>query len=240
MADDNTIGSGVKTGVTPTPPKTVNPTSINETPKAAEGEKKNALGGTGNLGEQDFLTLLVNQLQNQDPLDPMDPKEFSAQLAQFSTVEQLISINKKLDAQTSAPGSVGAMAGFLGTEVVLNTDGGIEVAGGNGPNVLLDVPAGTQSARIDLLDAKGQVVSSLNVDAPDAGKNLFQLKGLDVEDGNYSLRVVSVDGVGRFKDLPAKITGTVEGFVLEPEPKLLVGGKQVGLEEVVEVYNGAA
>lgn len=239
MADSKITGVGA--GVTPTPPKSaVNPTPVNEAPKSTEPEKKNALGGTGNLGEQDFLTLLVNQLQNQDPLDPMDPKEFSAQLAQFSTVEQLISINKKLDDQSGAPGSVGAMAGFLGTEVVLNGDGGIEVSDGNGPNLLVDIPAGTQSARIDLLDDKGVAVSSLNVDAPEAGRNLYQLRGLNAPDGNYSLRVVTVDSSGRFGELTPKVTGTVEGFVLEPEPKLLIGGKQVGLEEVVEVYNGAA
>ena len=48
-------------------------------------------------GEDTFLKLLVEQLKNQDPLSPMDGAQFVAQLAQFNSVEQLISINNKLE-----------------------------------------------------------------------------------------------------------------------------------------------
>ncbi len=50
--------------------------------------------GMGNIGETEFLKLLVAQLQNQDPLEPVKNEEFVAQLATFSSLEQLISINK--------------------------------------------------------------------------------------------------------------------------------------------------
>lgn len=59
----------------------------------------NAAGGT--LGQDDFVKLLVTQMQNQDPMDPMDGKDLAAQLAQFSSVEQLMNINTKLDTMTS-------------------------------------------------------------------------------------------------------------------------------------------
>ena len=49
------------------------------------------------LGKDDFLQLLVTQLQNQDPLNPMDSTEFTAQLAQFSSLEQLYNVNDNLD-----------------------------------------------------------------------------------------------------------------------------------------------
>jgi flagellar basal-body rod modification protein FlgD len=55
----------------------------------------NAAGGS--LGKDEFVKLLVTQMQNQDPLNPMDGKELATQLAQFSSVEQLININDKLD-----------------------------------------------------------------------------------------------------------------------------------------------
>jgi flagellar basal-body rod modification protein FlgD len=51
----------------------------------------------GALGKDEFVKLLVTQMQNQDPLNPMDGKELATQLAQFSSVEQLININDKLD-----------------------------------------------------------------------------------------------------------------------------------------------
>ena len=50
--------------------------------------------------------------------------------------------------------------------------------------------------------------------------------------------MVAVNGSGQFIDVPSKITGTVEGFVLEPTPALIVNGNQVALEDVKEVYYG--
>lgn len=54
------------------------------------------------MGKEDFLTLLVTQLQNQDPLNPDDPTEFTAQLAQFSSLEQLFNINESMDEVVSS------------------------------------------------------------------------------------------------------------------------------------------
>jgi len=50
------------------------------------------------LGRDQFLTLLVAQLKNQDPLNPMESADFTAQLAQFSSLEQLFGMNESLDA----------------------------------------------------------------------------------------------------------------------------------------------
>ncbi len=54
------------------------------------------------MGKEDFLTLLVAQLQNQDPLNPDDPTEFTAQLAQFSSLEQLFNLNESMENVASA------------------------------------------------------------------------------------------------------------------------------------------
>lgn len=59
----------------------------------------NAAGGA--MGKDQFVQLLVTEMQNQDPMNPMDGKDLAAQLAQFSSVEQLININTKLDNFTS-------------------------------------------------------------------------------------------------------------------------------------------
>jgi flagellar basal-body rod modification protein FlgD len=49
------------------------------------------------MGKDEFVKLLITQMKNQDPMNPMDGKDLAAQLAQFSSVEQLININTKLD-----------------------------------------------------------------------------------------------------------------------------------------------
>lgn len=67
--------------------------SINQTTKTSTAiSNKDAL-----MGKQDFLMLLVAQLQNQDPLNPSDPTEFTAQLAQFSSLEQLFTLNESME-----------------------------------------------------------------------------------------------------------------------------------------------
>jgi len=60
----------------------------------------NAAGGA--MGKDQFMKLLITEMQNQDPMSPMDGKDLAVQLAQFTSVEQLTDINTKLDALTAA------------------------------------------------------------------------------------------------------------------------------------------
>ena len=184
----------------------------------------------------DFLTLLVHQLQNQDPLNPMNDQDFAVQLAQFSSLEQLVDINKKLaDGGLGGTSNVSSMASFLGREVVLK-DQFVQVAGGKGPNVLVDLPAGIQSARVDLVNESGQVAKSYTLDDLTPGRKMITLENIDVGNGSYSIRAVGVNPDGNFVTLDSKVTGTVEGFVLDPQPALIVNGQQITMDNVKEVY----
>lgn len=69
------------------------------TSNSANNAITNAAGGA--MGKDQFVQLLITQMKNQDPMNPMDGKDLAAQLAQFSSVEQLININAKLDSFTS-------------------------------------------------------------------------------------------------------------------------------------------
>lgn len=75
------------------------------------------------LGKQDFLTLLVAQLQNQDPLNPDDPTEFTAQLAQFSQLEQMFNLNESVDSMAASLQGSDKMAALetIGKDVVYET-----------------------------------------------------------------------------------------------------------------------
>ncbi|MEI2719218.1 MAG: flagellar hook capping FlgD N-terminal domain-containing protein [Gemmatimonadales bacterium] len=79
-----------------TTPVTTNGTAA---PKATD---TSSLAGKAVLGKDDFLRILVTQLRNQDPLNPMEGTEFATQLAQFSSVEQLIQMGEAMTASTAA------------------------------------------------------------------------------------------------------------------------------------------
>ncbi len=85
---------------------------------AAEGATQGQQNDTDlqNVSQSEFLKLLVAQLQNQDPLSPVQNQEFVAQLATFSSLEQLISINKAVTQLAESSGSSGS-----GTEDTQNT-----------------------------------------------------------------------------------------------------------------------
>jgi flagellar basal-body rod modification protein FlgD len=202
--------------------------AANKKPVASK-EEKDA------IGQQEFLRLLITQLQNQDPLNPMDSQEFAVQLAQFSQVEQLVTLNKKFDEFASGENSISTMAQFLGRQVALK-DEALQIAQGKGPNIMVDIPAGAQSVRVDFLDSENTVVGSEQVtEGLQAGKQVLALEGIEVPDGEYDVRVVAVSSTGSFQELKARAVGTVEGFVLQPKPALLIGGRQVDMGEVEEV-----
>ncbi|KAA9006395.1 flagellar hook assembly protein FlgD [Paenibacillus spiritus] len=67
--------------------------------------------GSSELGKDQFLKILVTQLSNQDPMQPMQDKEFIAQMAQFSSVEQLMNIGEKVDALSQSLGSASSLIG---------------------------------------------------------------------------------------------------------------------------------
>ncbi|AIQ64449.1 flagellar hook capping protein [Paenibacillus stellifer] len=70
--------------------------------------------GSSTLGKDQFLKILITQLQNQDPMQPMEDKEFIAQMAQFSSVEQLMNISTQLNTLNQ---SLGAVSGLIGKNV---------------------------------------------------------------------------------------------------------------------------
>ena len=199
--------------------------------KTQTAQEKNA------IGQQDFLKLLINQLQNQDPLNPMDSQQFAVQLAQFSSVEQLVSINKKLDGGLGegSSGSVSSLSQFLGKQVTLK-DQPVSVSKGKGPDLLIDVPAGSQSLRVDFYDKDNKKIGQEQTSGvPAAGKQVFALDGVTVPDGEYDLRVMAVNAAGTFSEIPAQQTGLVEGFVLSPKPALLVGGQEIEVDSIQAV-----
>ncbi|GGH17629.1 flagellar hook assembly protein FlgD [Paenibacillus segetis] len=83
-------------------------------PGYSAGNATKASSKGGNLGKDDFLKLMMAQMQNQDPLSPMDNTQMVAQMAQFTSVEQLVNISEQLTAMSQ---SLGNNSGLIGKQV---------------------------------------------------------------------------------------------------------------------------
>ncbi len=167
------------------------------------------------LGRDAFLSMLVAQLENQDPLNPMDGTDFSAQLAQFSQLEQLMNLNDGMEALASSlsTDSDKDLLAYVGKQVTgeINTthveDG--DVSGG--------VYSLTQPADviIEIVDSSGAIVKRLNPGSKDTGSYLLAWDGTDddgkaVADGAYTYNVLADTGSGYTK-ISNSVTGTVDG-----------------------------
>lgn len=195
------------------------------TAQAAEKEKSDEIGA------EQFLQLLVTQLKNQDPLDPMKNEDFAVNLAQFNQLEQLIGINEKLTGQQG--GDIGSLASYLGHEVLL--DDSIQVEDGDGGNISFSLKNDVVSTTLEFLNSNGDVVGTESIGSAEKGDITVSLDGLSVPDGNYTVRV-SANGTDGLTHTPAvHASGIVSGFVPGPDPVLLVNGREVAPAEIREV-----
>lgn len=198
----------------------------------------------GSMGKDEFLQLLVAQLRNQDPMSPMKGEEFAAQLAQFSSVEQLMGIHDQLKLQfeldsaaMEARVSTSALE-LVGREVVGAGDWmTVDAEGGADPlTVGLAAPG---EGWLTILDASGVEVASGPVGRLAAGRNTVDPAGLvdRLPPGSYryELSVTGDDGFPVTAQTFSRFL--VEGVRFGPQGPVLLGpgGAEIPLGSVVEV-----
>lgn len=204
--------------------------SLTQLPVEKEDPKNGA-----QVNKDEFLQLLVVQLQNQDPLDPMKNEDFAVNLAQFSQLEQLVDINNKIGAEKETGTDISSLASYLGHNVALNTDS-IEVESGNGGSIKFKLDNTSPNVKLDLLAADGSIVKTVSLGQFDKGTHVVDLENLGVSSGNYGFNVKALNPAGFEQTLDAKVAGIVSGFVPGAEPKLLVGSKEVTPGDIAEVF----
>lgn len=209
---------------------------INDSTGAVLGQPER---DTSKVSKLDFMTLLVAQIQNQDPTSPMDNAEFTSQITQFSMLDELTSMGDKLDQNLMVGQSVNntAMLALVGKNVTVDGSAVHVVSGQASDNMLNATGPGTAS--VDVLDANGNVVS--HFEAP-VVKGLNELdwpavdqNGEPFPDGQYSLDV-SVTNNGM--DVPANVllTGPVEGLRYENnQAVVMVDGHEYYVSEIYKV-----
>ncbi len=167
------------------------------------------------MGKEDFLKLLVAQLQNQDPMNPSDPTEFTAQLAQFSQLEQLTNITTSLDGLNRMSSEMERMSALslMGQEVVAKTD---DFQFNGEPIELgyqLEEPA--EDVTLYVLGATGSTMATISAQQTAAGQYFVDWDGMtdygmQAEPGSYSLVVRAVDGNEKTIPTESLLKGRVE------------------------------
>lgn len=185
------------------------------------------------IGKDEFLRMLVVQLKNQDPLDPMSSDDFAVNLAQFSQLEQLISINQKLDS-TSGGDNLGSLAAFLGHEVTLNSNIA-QVKNNDGGRVRFQLPREASDVKIELLRVDGSVKETIELGAMSAGRHSVALSDLASASGEYEIRVTAQGLSGENFNVDAFCAGIVTGFIPGADPVLLLGDREVRPADIKEV-----
>lgn len=191
------------------------------------------------VNQAEFMKLLVAQLANQDPLNPLDSANFSAQLAQFSSLEQLTQINAKLDAAGEEKIGRFDAVGFIGREV---TGPSLGFAIEDGTPTTLDYTldrGGEVHAKI--ISSEGEMIASVPLGPQSVGKHVFDLSKIegapDLEDGEYAVVLTQADPAGGTPDqIATTVTGRVTGVDLTgDEPILLLGARRLVLTDVTSI-----
>jgi flagellar basal-body rod modification protein FlgD len=211
-----------------------------------------ALTGTGTasataaasktMGKDAFLKLLVTQLQYQDPMNPADSTEFTAQLAQFSSLEQLSNVNENLNTLTLYQASINnaQAVSFIGKEI-LATGNGIEKKAGQPVSCEIDLSAAAKRVVVSIYDATGDFVTDVVRTSMPAGRQSVAWDGRDrngnaVADGMYSFQVQAEGADGSKVAAGSLARGQVTGVTFDGStPVLMVGGRKVPFGDVLQV-----
>jgi flagellar basal-body rod modification protein FlgD len=196
------------------------------------------------LGKDEFLHLLVTQLQNQDPLNPMDSTAFTAQLAEFSSLEQLHNVNTNLEAlQVTQAGIENSQAvTYIGKQVMASGQT-VQMADGEAQNLHFTLGRDAAAIYINLYNAAGQYVRGIEEGARAAGNQAVRWDGADsngniLPDGVYSFEVLAVDGQNQMVPVATYTTGLVRGVTFQSGAAyLLTDSQEIPLSAVLQVTN---
>jgi len=190
-----------------------------------------------------FLQLLTTQLQNQDPLSPLDTNQFTQQLVQFAQVEQQMKQNDQLSQLISIEqGAQSTVAlTYVGQTVVV--DGTTANLNNNQANWLLNVskPATTT---ITITDSTGQTAYS-GTFAMNPGDQTFTWDGTGNDGqtwppGNYTMTATAVDASGQSTPVTTQIVGVVDSVDLSVNPPLLsIGGQTYTMDQIKRVIRSS-
>lgn len=196
---------------------------------------------SNDLGKNEFLQLLVTQLNNQNPLEPQENGEFIAQLAQFSTVEGVEKLNSSVSTMLSGYQSSQALqaSSLVGRKVIVPTDKAV-VDTSETFKASIVLPTTSSNVAVNVYDSAGTAVSRINMGQQEAGNVSFMWDGKDssgktLPPGTYRFEAQATyqgETKGLYTMLPANVDSVTLGQNGGELQLNLAGVGSIGLSKV--------
>lgn len=201
--------------------------------------------GSSELGQEQFLALMIQQFKNQDPLKPQDPSEFLTQLAQVSSVAGISELNSSM--KTLADATYAAQALQASTVVghdVLAPASSATLSSGQGLKGQVTLPVATSTGTVSILDSAGTLVRQIPLGIQAAGQASFTWDGLDsagntAAAGSYTVRASYTNGdqsTALDTYLHKRVTSVSLGGDGQRTTLTTADGQQLGLADVKAIY----
>jgi len=191
---------------------------------------------TDTIGKDDFFKMMIAQLQHQDPLNPLDGTDFTAQLAQFSSLEQLTNVNDQLEMLGLYQASLNnaQSVNLIGKEVTARGDG-IKVEG-ESADLAYNLSEDASNVTIKIYDEDANLVDTMELGSQQEGNNSVTWDCSNVAQGDYTFEISAIDANGDEIPVYTIITGQVTGVTFKDgSPYLSVNGQDIPFGNIISV-----
>ncbi len=204
--------------------------------------------GKSQLGKDDFLKLMIAQMKYQDPLDPLDGTEYTAQLAEFSSLEQLTNMNDKLEAaigtnyQLTQAVNNTMTAALIGKRARIDNTS-FSYNGQDNFTIGYNLPSTATSVEVTIYDSNGNIVRTMDDLPRSSGAHNINWDftdndGNSVDYGDYRFEVTAQTSNGEDMTFDYYSFGEIESVRFTSEgTKLVINGVEYFLSDIVEILD---
>ncbi|MFZ3230880.1 MAG: flagellar hook capping FlgD N-terminal domain-containing protein [Pseudobdellovibrio sp.] len=199
--------------------------------------------GNSQLDKDAFFKLMLTQLKNQDPTNPLKNHEMAAQLAQFSTLEQMSNMNTtltKIEGKNKDPENFQAL-NLIGKTVAGDSSKVVRTPFDSNHDFNFNLTADAADAKIKVLDDKNNTVREYKLNNLRAGPNKINWNGMNdkgekAASGEFQFQIEAMGAGGQKLQVKTEFQGVISGLSFSPEgPVLQVGKQTVKMRDVRQI-----